>query len=85
LLLLFARSGLHLGCTYGTADGIDSLYIAIIFGASLAANVWCFFRISGGLFNPAVTLSFVVIGGITPIRGVLLFIAQIAGGLAVSL
>ncbi|TXT11248.1 hypothetical protein VHUM_01999 [Vanrija humicola] len=58
------------------------LYIALIFGASLAANVWCFFRISGGLFNPAVTLAFVVIGGITPIRGVLLFIAQIAGGLA---
>lgn len=53
-----------------------------MFGCSLAANVWCFFRVSGGLFNPAVTFAFVLIRGITPIRGILLFIAQIAGGLA---
>lgn len=30
------------------------LYIALAFGFSLAANAWVFFRISGGLFNPAV-------------------------------
>jgi aquaporin related protein len=30
------------------------LYIALAFGFSLAVNVWVFFRISGGLFNPAV-------------------------------
>lgn len=29
-------------------------YIALAFGFSLAVNVWIFFRISGGLFNPAV-------------------------------
>lgn len=32
------------------------LYIALAFGFSLAANAWVFFRISGGLFNPAVRL-----------------------------
>lgn len=32
------------------------LYIALAFGFSLAVNVWIFFRISGGLFNPAVSL-----------------------------
>jgi aquaporin related protein len=32
------------------------LYIALVFGFSLAINVWVFFRISGGLFNPAVSL-----------------------------
>lgn len=32
------------------------LYIALSFGFSLAANAWVFFRISGGLFNPAVRL-----------------------------
>jgi aquaporin related protein len=31
------------------------LYIALAFGFSLAVNVWIFYRISGGLFNPAVS------------------------------
>nr|POE90236.1 aquaporin-2 [Quercus suber] len=30
------------------------LYIALAFGFSLSANAWVYFRISGGLFNPAV-------------------------------
>jgi aquaporin rerated protein, other eukaryote len=46
----------------GTASGSLSeapnastlLYISLAFGFSLAVNVWVFFRISGGLFNPAV-------------------------------
>lgn len=33
---------------------IALLYIALSFGFSLAVNVWIFFRVSGGLFNPAV-------------------------------
>lgn len=33
---------------------IVMLYISISFGFSLMVNVWIFFRISGGLFNPAV-------------------------------
>lgn len=61
-----------------------SLFISLMFGCSLGATVWCFFRISGGLFNPAVTFAFVLIQGITPLRGVLLAISQIAGGLAGS-
>lgn len=32
------------------------LYIALCFGFALAVNAWVFLRISGGLFNPAVTL-----------------------------
>lgn len=31
------------------------LYISLVFGFSLMINVWCFFRVSGGLFNPAVS------------------------------
>lgn len=31
------------------------LYISLSFGFSLAVNVWIFFRISGGLFNPVVS------------------------------
>jgi hypothetical protein len=33
---------------------IVMLYISVSFGFSLMVNVWVFFRISGGLFNPAV-------------------------------
>ncbi|EKD05653.1 hypothetical protein A1Q2_00045 [Trichosporon asahii var. asahii CBS 8904] len=58
-----------------------SLYTGLMFGLSLTANLWCFFRISGGLFHPAVTFAFVLIGGITPVGGALLFITQLAGPL----
>lgn len=33
------------------------LYISLAFGFSLAVNAWVFFRITGGLFNPAVSVS----------------------------
>jgi len=33
------------------------LYISLASGLSLIANVWVFYRISGGLFNPAVSLA----------------------------
>lgn len=36
------------------ADTSALLYISLCFGFSLAVNAWVFFRISGGLFNPAV-------------------------------
>lgn len=44
--------------TTGEATGFDVtvlLYIALVFSFSLMVNVWIFFRISGGLFNPAVS------------------------------
>lgn len=33
-------------------------YIASVFGLSLGVNVWIFYRVSGGMFNPAVSLVF---------------------------
>ena len=33
------------------------LFIALVFGFSLMVNVWVFFRVSGGHFNPAVSVS----------------------------
>jgi aquaporin related protein len=47
--------------TTGSETGFSPevlLYIALVFGFSLMVNVWVFFRISGGLFNPAVRSSF---------------------------
>jgi hypothetical protein len=37
------------------SDPAQLLFIALSFGFSLAVNAWVFFRISGGLFNPAVS------------------------------
>ena len=44
--------------TTGSETGFSPevlLYISLVFGFSLMVNVWVFFRISGGLFNPAVS------------------------------
>ncbi|WPH01421.1 aquaporin-1 [Acrodontium crateriforme] len=60
------------------------MFISLAFGFSLAVNAWVFFRISGGLFNPAVTLGMGLIGAISWPRALLVFIAQIFGSLAAS-
>ncbi|KAI4766408.1 aquaporin-like protein [Aureobasidium sp. EXF-3400] len=60
------------------------LYTAVSFGFSLMVNVWIFFRISGGLFNPAVTLAMVMVKSLDYVRGSLLFLAQISGSLLAS-
>lgn len=57
------------------------LYIALSFGFSLMVNVWVFFRVSGGLFNPAVTLGLYLIGAVSPIRAGLCFVSQIIAGI----
>ncbi|KAF2713666.1 aquaporin-like protein [Pleomassaria siparia CBS 279.74] len=56
-------------------------YIALVFAFSLMVNVWIFFRISGGLFNPAVTFAMMLTKTLTPIRFFLLLIAQLTGGI----
>ena len=90
----------------------ELLYISLSFGFSLAVNAWVFFRISGGLFNPAVspsrtfrpayrakvdicflkpllilkqvTVGMVLIGAISIVRGVLLFVIQIVAGIVAA-
>lgn len=61
LFLFFAFAGTQTANTPSSQetdlkgpDLTQLLYISLIFGFSLAVNVWVFFRISGGLFNPAV-------------------------------
>lgn len=38
----------------GTPSSEQVMYIAVGYGFSLLVNAWAFYRISGGLFNPAV-------------------------------
>ncbi|KAI1619173.1 aquaporin rerated protein [Exophiala viscosa] len=59
-------------------------FIALGFGCSVAVNVWLFYRVSGGMFNPAVTLTLCLIGAVPASRGCLVFLAQIIGGIAAA-
>ena len=60
------------------------LCIILCFGFSLAVNAWVFFRIRGGLFNPAVTFGMAIIGAVPPIRGALVVMSQIVGAIAAA-
>ncbi len=72
LFLFFAFAGTQVantqtqgqsGTTITTAPNpAQLLYISLCFGFSLAVNAWVFFRISGGLFNPAVSVFEIVRG-----------------------
>lgn len=97
MFLLFAFAGTEVAnirsqassdtTTTGGTTGFNLsvlLYISIIFGFSLMVNVWIFFRISGGLFNPAVTLAMVMVRAITPVRAGCLFCSQILGSMLAS-
>ncbi|WPG99722.1 putative major intrinsic protein [Acrodontium crateriforme] len=57
-------------------------YISLAFGFSLAVNAWVFFRVSGGLFNPAVTLGMAIIGAVGWMRALLVLFAQLLGSMA---
>lgn len=60
MFLFFAFAGTGVAGVNSTLLDVTGLgpqklmYISLAFGFSLMVNVWIFFRISGGLFNPAV-------------------------------
>ncbi|CAN8101850.1 unnamed protein product [Discula destructiva] len=92
LFLFFALGGTHavnnaeIINSNGTVamDAAQLLYISFAFGISLMVNVWAFFRIGGGMFNPAVAIAMFAAGGINFVRLVLVVIAQLAGSLAAA-
>ena len=60
------------------------LYVSLCFGFALTVNVWVFYRVTGALFNPAITLGCVLVGGVPPLKGALMGIAQLIGGIAAA-
>jgi len=60
------------------------LYISVSMGLSLLVSVWFFFRVTGGVFNPAVSTALLLIGAIGPVRFVLYCLAQMVGGIVAS-
>lgn len=62
MFLFFAFGGVMVGKTSlggnpaTTPEYLTFLFFAALsFGASLAVNAWIFYRVTGGLFNPAVS------------------------------
>ena len=47
-------------------------------------TVSIFFRVSGGLFNPAVTIALCSVGAVAYIRGALVVVAQLLGGIVAA-
>jgi len=60
------------------------LYISLVMGFSLFVSAWLFFRVTGALFNPNVSLALLLVGLIRPVRFVLYCIAQMAGAIAAA-
>lgn len=60
LFLFFGYAGIEVTRLQGREppDLEVLFYISATFGASLMVTAWIFFRISGGLFNPAVSVRF---------------------------
>ncbi|WDK17085.1 MIP family channel protein [Colletotrichum graminicola] len=89
LFLLFSFAGTQVANTPPGAPDSDPnlpciIFIALAFGVSLTANVWAFYRITGGMFNPVVTLALVVCGGFSPLRALLIMPTQIIAGLCAA-
>ncbi|EPQ30384.1 uncharacterized protein PFL1_01910 [Pseudozyma flocculosa PF-1] len=65
-------------------DTSSLLYSSLGFGFSLAVNAWTFYRVSGGLFNPAVTLALTLTKVLNWKQCISLTISQIIGGIAAA-
>lgn len=66
----------------GTPSLQAQLYASLGIAFSLWISVWVFYRISGGVQNPAITLALTLAGALTWTKFVTLTIAQFIGGIA---
>lgn len=88
--LLFGLGGIQAATAESATDNTPStgvthvMYVATCMGLSLLVSAWLFFRVTGGLFNPNVSLALFLVGGLGPVRFVLYCIAQLVGGIAAA-
>ncbi|KFY64811.1 hypothetical protein V496_03002 [Pseudogymnoascus sp. VKM F-4515 (FW-2607)] len=89
LFLFWSFVGAQIANTPKPRDGAppntsNLLFASLCFGFSLTVNVWAFYRVTGGLFNPSVTLALFLVGGLPAMRALLVFVAQILGGICAA-
>lgn len=88
--LLFGLGGIQAATAESVAAGGQSLgiehvlYIATCMGMSLLVSAWLFYRVTGGLFNPNISLALLLVGSLEPVRFVLYCIAQLVGAIAAA-
>ncbi|KAF2164335.1 hypothetical protein M409DRAFT_56613 [Zasmidium cellare ATCC 36951] len=91
MFLLFA----FLGHTMSAAQASDSapngaasnqtvIFISMSYGLPLLVTAWTLYRISGGLFNPAVTAGLVLTGNLPWIRGLIFLPVQLLSGICAA-
>jgi len=66
------------------SDPMQLIMISFGFGFGVMISVFMFFRVSGGNLNPAVTLTLVLAQAVPPIRGAIMILAQMIGGMAAA-
>ena len=89
IFLLLAFGGVQASASEARASVTYSeieraLVISLSFGLSLLVSVWLFYRVTGGLFNPEVSLALLITGVIGPLRFGLYCIAQLLGGITAA-
>ena len=65
-------------------NALNVFIISFSFGFGLLVSAWLFYRVTGALFNPNVSLALFLTGVIGPVRFVLYCIAQLAGSIAAA-
>ncbi|KAL0945460.1 hypothetical protein HGRIS_000950 [Hohenbuehelia grisea] len=87
--LLLALGGIQAaaeaaGGAGGPPDVPQLMFIATSMGLGLLVSAWLFFRVTGALFNPNVSLALLLCGIIKPVRFVLYCLAQLIGAIAAA-
>jgi len=81
--VMFALGGIQSTAFNQVPTGVTSIdqlwYISASMSFSLLFTVWLFARVTGGVFNPNVSLALLLTGVITPARFVFYCIAQLIG------
>ncbi|GAA95792.1 uncharacterized protein L969DRAFT_50253 [Mixia osmundae IAM 14324] len=68
-----------------TVASVEQLiYISTAMGLSLLIAAWCFYRVTGSVFNPNVGLALAMTGILSPFRFVLYVLAETTGAIAAS-
>ncbi|GMF72585.1 unnamed protein product [Aspergillus oryzae] len=90
LFLFFSFAGTQVSNTPKPVDGAppntaNLLYSALSFGFSLMVNVWAFYRVTGGLFNPAIVAGIASAGVVSALfPGDLNVGTRLGGGASIS-
>jgi aquaporin Z len=79
---LFFSIGYLSVAAFGAAGAPGLLVVPFSFGFGLLAAIFAFGHISGGHFNPAVTVAMVLDGRTTPVEAVGYIVSQVIGAIA---